>query len=90
MIDRLVDSGLPVKTCCRILEVSSPGYYRYLNRPMSPTQMRPKWLTRLIREIHLASRGTYGSRRVHAELTMGMGVQVSERLVAVPMSLAGI
>ena len=90
MIDRLVDSGLPTKVCCRVLGVSSPGYYRYRNRPISPTQMRRQWLTGLIREVHVASRGTYGSRRVHAELTMGMGIEVSERLVAVLMSLAGI
>ena len=51
--------------------------------------MLRQWLTGLIREVHEASRGTYGSRRIHAELTMGMGVVVSERLVAVLMSLAG-
>ena len=90
MIDRLVDAGLPTKVCCRVLGVSSPGYYRYRNRPLSPTRMRRQWLTGLIREVHVASRGTYGSRRVHAELTLGMGVHVSERLVAVLMSLAGI
>jgi transposase InsO family protein len=54
---------------------------------MAPTQMRRVWLTSLIREVHAASRGTYGSRRVHAELTLGMGVHVSERLVAVLMSM---
>jgi putative transposase len=90
VIDRLVDAGLPPKVCCRVLGVSSPGYYRYRNRPLSRTQMRRQWLTGLIREVHVASRGTYGSRRVHAELTLGMGVQVSERLVAILMSLAGI
>lgn len=90
MIDQLVDAGLPTKVCCRVLGVSSPGYYRYRNRPLSPTRMRRQWLTGLIREVHVASRGTYGSRRVHAELTLGMGVHVSERLVAVLMSLAGI
>ena len=52
--------------------------------------MRRQWLTGLIREIHAASRQTYGSRRVHAELTLGMGVRVSERLVAVLMSQAQI
>ena len=52
--------------------------------------MRRQWLTGLIREVHIASRGTYGSRRVHAELTLGMGVQVSERLVAVLMHNAAI
>ena len=90
MIDQLVDAGLPTKVCCRVLGVSSPVNDRYRNRPMSPTQMRRQWLTGLIREVHVASRGTYGSRRVHAELTLGMGVRVSERLVAVLMSLAGI
>jgi putative transposase len=57
---------------------------------MSAAQMRRQWLTGLIREVHLASRGTYGSRRVHAELTIGMKVRVSEHLVAVLMSKAGI
>jgi putative transposase len=90
VIDKLVDAGLPAKVCCRVLGVSSPGYYKYRKRPISPTQMRRQWLTGLIREVHLTSRGTYGSRRVHAELTIGMDVQVSERLVAVLMSGAGI
>jgi transposase InsO family protein len=90
VIDRLVDAGLPAKVCCRVLGVSSPGYYKYRARPMSPTQLRRQWLTGLIREVHLASRGTYGSRRVRAELTIGMNVEVSVRLVAILMSNAGI
>ncbi|QVT81143.1 hypothetical protein ENKNEFLB_03551 [Nocardioides aquaticus] len=90
MIDRLVDAGLPVKQCCRVLGVSSPGYYRYKDRPTSPTQLRREWLTGLIGEVHLASRGTYGYRRVHAELTMAMDVQVSSRLISVLMTQAGI
>ena len=90
MIDTLVDTGLPTKICCRVLGVSGPGYYKYRNRPLSRTQMRRQWLTGLIREVHVASRGTYGSRRIHAELTLAMGVEVSERLVAVLMHNAGI
>lgn len=90
MIDRLADAGFPVKVCCRVLGVSSPGYYRYRNRTVSPTELRRQWLTELIREIHVASRGTYGSRRIHAELTGRMGIRVSERLVAALMRKAGI
>ena len=90
MIDRLVDAGIPVKKCCRVLGVSSPGYYRYKNRPTSATQLRREWLTGLIREVHVASRGTYGYRRIHAELTMAMNVQVSSRLISVLMTQAGI
>ena len=79
MIDRLVDTGLPAKICCRVLRVSSPGYYKYRKWPISPTQMRRQWLTGLIREVHAASRGTYGYRRVHAELTLGMGRERQSR-----------
>jgi transposase InsO family protein len=87
VIDQLADAGLSTKACCRTLGVSSPGYYKYKHRPIAPTQMRRIWLTSLIREVHTASRGTYGSRRVHAELTLGMGVHVSVRLGAVLMSM---
>ncbi len=90
MIDSLVGAGHPVKVCCRLLGVSSPGYYMYKTRPMSPTRMRRQWLTGLIREVHTASRATYGSRRVHAELTRGMDIEVSENLVAELMRIAGI
>ena len=90
MIDALVDAGHPVKVSCRVLGVSSPGYYQYKTRPMSPTKMRRQWLTGLIREVHDASRKTYGSRRVHAELTRGMGIAVSVNLVGELMRLAEI
>ena len=52
--------------------------------------MRRPWLAGPIREVHTASRQTYGSRHVHAELTLGMGVPVNERLVALLMWHAGI
>lgn len=90
MIDILVAAGHPVLTCCRVLGVSKPGYYRYKHRPLAPTKMRRQWLTGLIQEVHTASRGTYGYRRVHAELTMGMGVTVSSRLTFLLMHAAGI
>ncbi|MGW5853966.1 MULTISPECIES: IS3 family transposase [Micrococcus] len=90
VIDRLVDAGAPVHTCCRLLGVSRQGYYRYRKRPTSATELRRRWLTGLIREIHIASRGTYGYRRIHAELTMGMKIPCSSRLVWVLMTRAGI
>ena len=90
MIDRLADTGLPVDRCCRVLGVSRQGYYRYKRRPTSVTELRRQWLTGLIHEVHIASRGTYGYRRVHAELTLAMDVQVSSRLVYVLMNKAQI
>jgi len=88
MIDRLVDTGLPVRTCCRVLGVSGPGYYRYRHRPTSQTELRRRWLTGVIGEVHLASRGTYGG--IHAEMTMAMNIPVSSRLVSVLMTRAEI
>ena len=69
-IDVLVWDGYRVKQCTRVLGVSSQGYYKYRLRPLAPTKMRREWLTGIIRDIHVASRGTYGCRRVHAELRM--------------------
>ena len=90
MIDRLVDAGAPTSTCCRLLGVSRQGYYRYRKRPTSATELRRRWLSGLIREIHVASRGTYGYRRIHAELTIGMNIPCSSRLISVLMTRAGI
>ena len=81
---------MPIDRCCRLLGVSRQGYYRYKRRATSATQLRRQWLTGLIREVHVASRGTYGYRRIHAELTMAMGVRLSSRLVSVLMTQAGI
>ena len=64
--------GLPV-------QVAMPGAGRLRVRATtrgaaaapSARAVRHAWLTDLIREVHLASRGTYGARRVHAELHPG-------------------
>jgi len=90
VIDILVGTGFSVQRCCRVLGVSEQGYYAYRRRPLSPTKMRREWLTALIREVHVDSRGTYGSRRVHAELSKGRGIHVSKGLVAILMHNSGI
>jgi putative transposase len=70
--------------------VSGPGYYRYRHRPTSQSELRRRWLFGVISEVHLASRGTYGYRRIHAEMTMAMDICVSSRLVSVLMTRAEI
>jgi len=52
--------------------------------------MRREWLTGMIKDFHVASRGTYGYRRVHAELTHAHGVFVSANLVNLLMHNAAI
>jgi putative transposase len=58
---------------CRLLSVAESGYYEWRRRPPSARAVRHAWLTEQIRAVHVASRGTYGIRRVHAELTLGLG-----------------
>jgi len=47
-------------------------------------------LLKQIRQIHEESRGTYGSPRVHAELTLGLGLPVNVKRVARLMRQAGL
>src|SRR5919202_4275274 len=82
--------GLPVQLACRVLEVSESGYYAWRKRAPSARAIRHAWLTDLIREVHLASRGTYGARRVHAELVLGRGVSVGHQAIELLMHRAGI
>lgn len=76
VIVRFVDAGASVETCCRLVGVSRQGYYRFRKHPTSSTQWRRQWLTCLTREVPTVSRGTSWYRRIHAELTIGMGTPV--------------
>ena len=86
----MATEGLPVKLACRVLKVSESGNYARRSRPPSVRSVRHAWLTDLIRRAHFASRGTYGIRRVHAELTLGQAVPVGHQAVELLMRRAGI
>jgi len=67
-----------IVTMCRVLGVSSCGYYAWRTRPLSGrAEADPALLTR-IRNIHAQSRGTYGAPLVHAELSEA-GVRCGRR-----------
>ena len=89
-VETMATEGLPVKLACRVLQVSESGYYARRSRPPSVRSIRHVWLTDLIRQAHAASRGTYGIRRVHAELTLGHGVAIGHQAVERLMRRAGI
>jgi putative transposase len=68
---RLIEAektSFPVQFMCQMLGVSRSGYYGWRGRPPSASNREDIALTEKIREIHLRSRETYGSPRVHAEL----------------------
>jgi putative transposase len=81
---------IPVEVACRVLDVSTSGYYAFRSRPPSARAIRHAWLTDRIVEVHQASRGTYGALRVHAELRLGRGIMVGHNAVALLMGRAGL
>jgi putative transposase len=82
--------GLPVQVACPVVDVSVSGYYDWLSRPPSARAIRHAWLTNLIVEVHQRARGTYGARRVRAELRLGRGIVVGHGAVAMLMRRAGL
>lgn len=79
-----------MQLACRLLSVAESGYYEWRSRPPSQRAIRHVWLTDQIRAVHTASRGTYGARRVHAELTLGLGLAVGHGQVEMLMARAAI
>jgi hypothetical protein len=69
-----------ITSMCEWLEVSTSGYYEWCGRLASATAERREWLKLLIVKIFDESDGTYGYRRVHAEMVRG-GEQASPELV---------
>lgn len=81
---------LPVVTCCRVMKVSTSGFYEARSRGESRRLQADRVLTVKIGEIHARSRGTYGAPRVHAELADDHGVRCGKKRVARLMRDAGI
>ena len=79
----------PIATMCRVLGISSSGYYAWTARSPSRRARSNTALTERVRTIHAVSRGTYGAPRVHAELA-AEGVQVGKNRVARLMRDAGV
>ena len=79
----------PIATLCRVLGVSPSGYYAWSGRPASARATADAALSAQIRAIHERSRGTYGERRIHAELHE-LGVDVSRKRIARLMRAMGL
>jgi transposase InsO family protein len=82
--------GRPIQVACRVLDVPESTYFDWRSRAPSARSIRHVWLTDMITQVHAASRGTYGHRRVHAELTLGQGIGVGHTAVEMLMRRAGI
>jgi len=79
----------PIATMCRVLGVSTSGYYAWRRRGFSGRALSDRELTASIRHYHRRSRGTYGAPRIQADLA-AEGIQVSRKRVARLMREAGL
>jgi putative transposase len=83
-------SDLPVATCCRVMKVSTSGFYQWRSQPVSDRDWADAVLTNTIVDIHRMSRRSYGSPRIHAELRLGEEIHCSRKRVERLMRQAGV
>ena len=73
-----------------MLRVNRTSFHDWERRAPSDRTLGDAWLTVKIKTIHAASDGTYGARRVHAELRLEHNVWVGRKRVERLMRSAGI
>jgi transposase InsO family protein len=82
-------ADFPVQVMCELLGVSRGGYYAWAGRAESTRAADDRVLAAEIQAAHAASRGRYGSPRVHAELR-ARGRRVGRKRVARLMRSMGL
>ena len=80
---------MSIALMCRVYGVTRAGFYAWRSRGPSLREQQNATLAQRIKQVHQASRGTYGSPRVFRKLQQ-QGVSVSENRVAKLMQSHGI
>ncbi len=78
-----------VSLLCRVLGVSRSGFYAWRGRSPCARAEANQTLNVQIRAIHIRSRGTYGTPRIHAELR-ATGIRCGRKRVARLLRVAGL
>jgi putative transposase len=78
---RAYRANYPIATMCRVLEVSTSGYYAWSTREPSAHKRADQQLGDQIEALHRQSRCTYGRPRIQADLREA-GIRVSDKRVA--------
>jgi putative transposase len=78
-----------IATMCRVLGVSTSGYYAWRAREVSNRDKENAELLAKITQIHAESKGTYGAPRIQRELA-AQGIRVGRNRIARLMRVAGL
>jgi putative transposase len=83
--DQKTSHGVPYAVACRALGVSESWFFKWHHRPPSPAEQRRAEVDAAVKAAFEASKGTYGSPRIHAVL-VAAGRRISEKTVAKSMA----
>jgi len=83
-------ANYPISLMSRVLGVNRTAFHDWERRPPSDRELYDAFLTERIKEIHAASRGTYGVPRIHAELRLEHHIHVGRKRVERLMVAAGL
>ncbi len=83
-------TDLPVSACCRVMRVSTSGFYSWQAEPVRAKDLDDAYLSDAIVDIWTMSRRSYGSPRVHAQLKLGQDIRCSRKRVERLMRQAGV
>ena len=89
MVRELAAQGFPAAATCRVLKVSTSGFYEWRHRRPSLRDLEDAHLIHAFRDIHAGSRRTYGVRRCRAELRLGRQLAVAHKRARL-MRIAGL
>lgn len=81
--------AFPVAALCRVLGVTRSGYYAWKKRPPSKMARSNARLAAEVAGAHRASRGIYGSPRIHRDLR-ARGIRVSRKRIERLMRETGL
>lgn len=83
--DQKASYRVPYAVACRALSVSESWFHKWHRRPPTPAEQRRAEVDAAVADAFHASRGTYGSPRIHRDLVED-GWRISEKTVAKSMA----
>ena len=82
-------SDLPVSVCCRVMKVSTSGFYQRRAVSVTDAEAAEAQRANLVFDIWKMSRHCYGMPRIRAELRLGLGQGCSRSTTARLMGICG-
>ncbi|MCD8893038.1 IS3 family transposase [Staphylococcus nepalensis] len=84
------ESSFSIKKLCERLEVSRSGYYKWINKDVSPKEKRTEIIAKEIQRIFDESKETFGVVRIHYALKRECNLNISFKCIRRIMRILGI